>query len=54
MEIFRIEIRWALCSRWLSTVVGSYPGSNGEVRGGISGTPIDLRYSFVLRLNIPR
>jgi len=43
MDIFKVEIKCELCSRWLSTVAGSYPGSNGLVAGEISGTPINRR-----------
>jgi hypothetical protein len=43
MEIFRIDMRLALWSRWLMTVAGSYPGSKGLVSAGSSGTPISLK-----------
>ena len=43
IETLRIEIRCALCSRWLSSVTGSYPGSKGLVAGARSGTPIERR-----------
>src|SRR6202142_1941815 len=48
IDIFSVDIRCALCSKWLSRVTGSYPGSKGEVHGGISGTPICCKYSFVV------
>jgi hypothetical protein len=33
IEILRLGIRCELCPRWLSTVAGSYQGSNGLVDG---------------------
>ena len=33
IESLNVAIRCELCSRWLSTVTGSFPGSNGLVRG---------------------
>src|SRR6266568_5084777 len=51
IEIFRIDMNWQLCSKWLSRVVGSYPGSNGLVRAGSSFTPIRRRK--LLESNLP-
>jgi hypothetical protein len=43
IEILRVDIRWELYSRRLSTVAGSYPGSNGLVDGRIGITPIFVK-----------
>src|SRR4029079_15870643 len=59
IEILSVEMRWPLCARWLASVTGSYPGSNGLDRRGRSRTPICCRESLVrsspdLSPSIPR
>jgi hypothetical protein len=43
IEILSVDIKCALCCRWLARVDGSYPASNGLVAAARSGTPIRFK-----------